>query len=43
MNCVYLTYIWHIQENIAVCKPVTIFHTADQGVLAPEVRQSVTD
>ena len=32
-----------MQEIITVCKPVTVFHTADQGVLAPEVRQSVID
>jgi hypothetical protein len=31
-----------MQEIIAVCKTFTIFHTADQGVLEPEVRQSVT-
>ena len=32
-----------MQEIIAVCKPGTIFHTADHGLLATEVRQSVID
>jgi hypothetical protein len=32
-----------MKECTAVCKPVTIFHTEDQGVLTPEVRQSVID
>lgn len=32
-----------MQEIIAVCEPVTIFHSADHSVLAPEVRLSVTD
>ena len=31
-----------MQEIIVVCKPVTLFHTAGQAVLAPEVGQSVT-